>query len=150
MTVKLRNIIKCYIFCTLLVCIHSGKVQAANPSRVSLEPGVLYTSYDATGDGIPDKITIVTHSYEKDAVVKDGLKIYVNDKVAYQIKNEEFFSVTLELCTLQNGKVYIYLYVGSEDYNAPACGMFQYKNGNLVKVLDFQTFYKYGGHKSEK
>jgi len=137
-----KIITKYCIICIMMVCIYSGKVQAANPSRVSLEPGVLYSSYDITGDGVPDKIDIVTYSSGK--YEKDELKIYVNDKIAYQIKNKFFSSITMELCTLQNGKVYIYLYAAWDDDNGPVCGMFQYENGTLKKVFDFQTFYKYG------
>ena len=104
-----------------------------NPAMVTLKANKTYTKYDITGDGKADKIKISTGKayydvYEKLTVTVNGKKVLC-DKSSY-------FRVEAKLCTLKNGKVFLYLYNPFQNYDATVCGLYRYQNGKLVQSVD--------------
>lgn len=129
------------------------RAAAANPREVKLRAGKTYSSYDITGDKKADTIQInrtgIQYYKGRVSYIK-GLTVSVNGKTVYSFDNQFYYDVTAKLYTLKNKKPFLYLYAQSDNGDGPVCGVFQYKNGTLKQVINFQTFYKYGMHRSGK
>lgn len=121
------------------------KVQAANPTQVTLKSNRVYSTYDITGDGRADRICIKTS--------KDTSGNWIN-KTSVIINGKNFasysggaYEVTAKLYTLQNKKPFLYLYACADNYDGPVCGIFQYRSGRLKQIINCQTVFKgYGAH----
>lgn len=124
-------------------------VFAANPSKVSLKPGITYKGYDITGDKKKDVILIKP---SKDRYgYYDGLSIYINGKSKYKFSGQNYYDIEAKLYTLKNGKPFLYLFCVADNYDGPVCGLFQYKSGKLSKIINFQNMFpNCGGHPSGK
>lgn len=146
-SINLRKKIKFAVLgflCMVLMVGLSVHAEAANPKKASLKSGKTYTKYDITGDGKADSIRIVKSG--GDQYYKSNLSIYVNNAVAYSFTDEFYYDVDVKLYTLKNKKVIVYVYAESDNYDGPVCGLFRYKNGQLNKLVDLQSFYPYGMH----
>lgn len=113
--------------------------KAKNPAQVSLSLNTTYTDYDVTGDGERDTIRI--SSISSDSIWDVGLEIQINGKKVFSDKQCYYAGIEAYLCTLKNGKVYLYLYNPYEDDDAYYCGLYQYNKGKFKCVLDMNKFY---------
>lgn len=124
------------------------EVQAANPTHAKLSVNRIYRNYDITGDRKADNIRfILTLNPTRDYYT--GLSVVINGKTAYKFSNEYYYggSVQASIYTLKNGKPFLYLFAPSDNGDGPVNGVFQYKNGKLNQVINFQTIFgKYGMH----
>lgn len=135
------------VMCVLLPV----RAEAANPGKVALQAGTTYTSYDITGDQKADTIQIKQTGikyYRGKMDYATGLTVTVNGVNVYSFSNDYYYDVEATLYTLKNNKPFLYLYAQEANGDGPVCGVFQYKNGVLKQVINFQTFYKYGSHRS--
>ena len=121
------------------------KVQAANPTQVTLKPNRTYSSYDITGDGKADKICIKTSGnskwnyINKTSVIINGSNCGSYSGYAYE--------VTAKLYTLKNKKPFLYLYACGDNYDGPVCGVFQYKSKKMKQIINCQTTFRtYSSH----
>lgn len=152
----MKNYKKMYLIFALLMfsilfVVYPKTVEAANPRIVKLKTGTTYRSYDITGDKRNDTITVRTYNNSTYGYC-ESLKVFINGKTAYSFSNDFFYDgeyggVEIRLYTLKNGKPFLYLYAQADNYDGPVCSVFQYKEGKLKKVIDFQTFFgEYGAH----
>lgn len=129
----------------LISILWSVPANAASEGSVSLNPGKSYTSYDITGDNKADTIKF-SMAYNSEYDYYEGFKVIINNAAAYSCKGF-FYDLEVKLYTLKNGKNFLYLYAEENNGDGPVCGLFQYKNGKLHKVIDFISFMsKYGFH----
>ena len=138
------------LFFSLLCFADPEIVQAENPQIVKLKTNKTYTSYDITGDKKKDTIRINIYKH-REYDYYDALSVVINGKTAYSFKNQFFYGdeVKIKLYTLKNGKPFLYLYAPANNYDGPVCGVFQYKNGKLKEIINFQTFFgEYGAHQT--
>ncbi len=130
-----------------MILLFAMPVQAkAAASKKSLSMNKQYTKYDVTNDGKKDTIllTPVEGSYD----YYSGLKIQVNGKTAYTIKNQYVYSFSAQLLTLSNNKAFLWVR-GSGDNGDGTNLILQYnqKSGKFKKSADFESlFSKYGSH----
>lgn len=132
---------------TMIFFIHPLSTQAANPTAKRLQEGVIYSTYDITGDGRADKILVQnTHG-----TWHDGVRITINGKVAYNFFNDGYYITApaeATLYTLKNGKPFLYLFAYTEDDDGLAV-LLQYSAGKLKKIIDFnEAFSYYGMHRN--
>lgn len=138
-----------FIVCAMILSV--GMPQAAyaknanvkNPAKAKLSLNTTYNGYDVTGDGKVDTIRISSVSLEADEW-NVGLKVEINGKKVLYKKDCYYYGIEASLCTLKNGKVYLYLYNPGDDGDAYYCGLYQYKNGKLKCVLNMNKFYGSG------
>ena len=138
-----------FIVCAMILSV--GMPQAAyaknanvkNPAKAKLSLNTTYNGYDVTGDGKADTIRISSVSLEADEW-NVGLKVEINGKKVLYKKDCYYYGIEASLCTLKNGKVYLYLYNPGDDGDAYYCGLYQYKNGKLKCVLNMNKFYGSG------
>ena len=146
---RTKSNIKFYVFCIMLAAssiilasIYLGKGQvsnAASTANVSVQPDVVLSKYDVTGDGKADaiKVKIVDNKDEKYSAT---MQLFVNDKIAFQQKREASPDWNVKLIKLANGKVFfdIYSTIGSDD----ACihQLYICKDDKLKSVYDFQKY----------
>lgn len=121
----------------------------ANPAMVKLELNRTTTSYDITGDGKKDTLRI-SGIPVPDIDGYRRLTVYVNGKQVFCDAGSYSYFYTFEasLCTLANGKPFLYLYNPLDNGDATVCGIYQYKGGKLRRVFDFNTFYQPGSHQN--
>lgn len=147
---RLKKSVLFYIVCIMLVCICSGKAQAASSASVSLKSGESNSSYDVTGDGVKDTVKVVLTDNVK-STDKDGrtgmIQVFVNDNIVFEQKREEEPCWDVKLIKLANGKVFfdIESTIMSEDdciHKLYIC-----ENGKLKSVYNFQKYYaKYASY----
>lgn len=131
-------------FAALLIT-NPMKVDAKNPSIVGLKSGKIYTGYDITGDKKNDKIKIATPKNKYGDY--DTVKITVNKKTTTLKNSWPAFGIKTKLVTLKNAKPYLWITGNAEDDDDPWQVLYQYKNGKMVKAVDFMdTVEKYGDH----
>lgn len=120
------------------------KGNAQTASIKSLKANYTYKSFDITGDGKKDSFRIKqTNAYGGCYML---CQIYVNGKVAYQIRGA-YYSTSSKMITLSNGKKYLYLYNVCDNNDGPICAVLKYKGGKFVRVVDFRKlFAKHGAH----
>ena len=109
-----------------------------NPACVNLSMNTTYKGYDVTGDGKADTIRISSINY--DDYYYEGLKVTINGKKVLYNKKTYFYGVEAKLCTLKNGKVYLYLYNPCDNDDADYCGVYQYQKGQLKCMLNMNKF----------
>lgn len=144
---KFQNVLIIMAVLTVIcIIVPKQEVYAAKSRYINLKvpekvnKSKTYKKYDVTGDGVADKVTLkITKGKDK---YDRTLKIKVNGLSVYKhtAQDSQFWDVNL-VC-LKNGKVYfeIYSLVSSEDIELHE--LYQYKNGTLKRVFDFQD---YGG-----
>ena len=115
-------------------------------SLVDIYVNSSYSNYDITGDGKADTIKVKTlgtmapGTYSGQPTHYDGLAIYVNGREALKLTKKAFNTshdgYALQLATLNNGKVF--LYVRSKWYNQldTTNRLYRYKSGKLVLAKD--------------
>ena len=145
---KIMKILFNFAFLLLFFGLMSENALADNPKTASLKSGKTYTKYDITGDRKADTIRVVKEKGEYDYY--DGFRVLINGKQAFAVEDCFYYDASIKLYTLQNKKVFVYIYLESDNNDGPVCGLFKYSNGKLKKVIDFQTFYKYGSHEYGK
>lgn len=120
--------------------VHAKNRKVKNPALVNLSLNTTYTGYDITGDGKRDTIRISSTSL--DDYLEKGLTVKINGKEALCNKEWAYYKeyVSLRLCTLKNGKVYLYIYNPADNAVAEYCGLFQYDKGKLKCALDMKKF----------
>lgn len=126
-------------------------VAAANPQKVKLHTNKTYKAYDITGDKKKDTIRV---NISKDRYgFYDSLAVKINGKIVYSFRNQYFYAkppkydVDIMLYTLKNGKPFLYISAEADNGDGPVCGIFQYKNGKLLQIINFQTLFEpYGAH----
>lgn len=111
--------------------------EAANPTEAELQPDKLYKNYDLTGNGKKDRIEIKTlkdryYDYKTVSIIINGKR-----RAVYKDVN----AITAKIYTLKNGKPFLYLWLEEEDWEGPACGIFQYKSGKLKQVINCRKFF---------
>ncbi len=119
----------------------SNKVK--NPAMVDLSLNKSYAKYDITGDGKADTVKC-TGKWEESYDGFQGLKITINGKTVLRDKETFYYELNAKLCTLKNGKVYLYLYNPAENGDARYCGIYQYQKGKLKCVLNMNKFFGSG------
>ncbi len=117
----------------------SKKRKVKNPAQVSLSLNTTYTDYDVNGDGERDTIRI--SSISSDSIWDVGLEIQINGKKVFSDKQCYYAGIEAYLCTLKNGKVYLYFYNPCDDGDSDYCGLYQYNKGKFKCVLDMNKFY---------
>lgn len=147
---RLKNSIVFYIVCIMLVCICSGKVQAASQAGISLKSGESNSSYDVTGDGVKDTVRVELTDNVK-PTDEDGrtgmIQVFVNDNIVFEQKREADPCWDVKLIKLANGKVFfdIESTVMSEDDCIHQ--LYIWENGKLKSVYDFQKYFnKYASY----
>lgn len=143
---KLKNSIKFYIACMMLVCICSSKVEAANAANVSVKPDEVYSSYDVTGDGKADivKVKVVELADEKNS---GNLQVLVNDIVVFEQQREADPYWEVKLLQLENGKVFFDIESTILSDDDAIHQLYVYENDKLKSVYDFQKYYdKYASY----
>lgn len=145
---RLQRIMLTLCMAFLFMAAFSYRTDAAankKESIINLKTEVTYTKYDVTGDQKADKI-LIQKTEKVDEYYYGGLSIFINDKLAYRFKNNDYSMVEAKLCTLKNGAPYLYLYTPCDDYAGRTCGIYRYQNGKLLRKVNFQTLYKDGSH----
>lgn len=128
-----------FLFCLL----PARNAQAANPQEVDLT-GSYYTSYDITGDGVNDTIQI--RKRQMTSIGYDNFSIMINGQEAIYLTHDYYFYEDyVKLYTLQDGTVIVYVYLQGDNGDGP-CALYVYGDGTLNRLLDFQTFFRYGSH----
>lgn len=128
-----------FLFCLL----PARNAQAANPQEVDLT-GSYYTSYDITGDGVNDTIQI--RKRQTTSIGYDNYSFMINGQEAIYLTHDYYFYEDyVKLYTLQDGTVIVYVYLQGDNGDGP-CALYVYGDGTLNRLLDFQTFFKYGSH----
>lgn len=128
-----------FLFCLL----PARNAQAANPQEVDLT-GSYYTSYDITGDGVNDIIQI--RKRQTTSIGYDNFSIMINGQEAIYLTHDYYFYEDyVKLYMLQDGTVIVYVYLQGDNGDGP-CALYVYGDGTLNRLLDFQTFFKYGSH----
>lgn len=125
---------------TLPKMVYAKNARVKNPAKANVSLNTTYNRYDVTGDGKADTIRISSVSLEADEW-DVGLKVEINGKEVLYNKDCYYYGIEASLCTLKNGKVYLYLYNPGDDGDAYYCGLYQYKNGKLECVLNMNKFY---------
>ena len=132
------------VFCISIATAVKGlksdeSVEKLAGEKVSLEPDIVYSQYDVTGDTNIDtvKVEIVNNEDENDS---GTMQIFVNDKIAFKQKRERGPYWSVELIKLGNGKVFfdIYSKIASDDdliHQLYTC-----ENNKLKSVYDFQKY----------
>ena len=130
---------RAFLFCLL----PARNAQAANPQEVDLT-GSYYTSYDITGDGVNDTIQI--RKRQTTSIGYDNFSIMINGQEAIYLTHDYYFYEDyVKLYTLQDGTVIVYVYLQGDNGDGP-CALYVYGDGKLNRLLDFQTFFRYGSH----
>lgn len=110
-----------------------------NPASVKLSLNQTYTKYDVTGDRKADTIKISNMKKEYD--VNTGIKVTINGKKVFYDKTSCYYDLEAYLCTLANGKVFLYLYNPLDNGDADYCSLYQYQKGKLECVINMNKFY---------
>lgn len=147
---KVKNSIKFYIVCIMLVFICLDKMGVTKAANASLKSGVINSSYDVTGDGAKDAVKVELTDDVK-PTDKDGrtgmIQVFVNDKIVFEQKRESDPCWDVKLIKLANGKVFfdIESTIMSEDDCIHQ--LYIWENGRLKSVYDFQKYFdKYASY----
>lgn len=141
---RLKNSIKFYMVCIMLVCICClGKGQVANganAAKMSLEPDVVYSAYDVTGDGAADTVKVKIAD-NKDQWNSETIKIFVNNNIVFKQKRKCDPSWRVNLIQLANGKVFFDIdsTIMSDDDDIHQ--LYICENDKLKSVYDFNKYY---------
>lgn len=97
--------------------------------------GKTWTRYDITGDGKKDRIKVVRKKSQYDGCW-NGADIYVNNTKVCAI-NKAFMDMSIRIITLSNGKPFLCLRGGTDNDISVFHGLYQYRNGKIVQVVNF-------------
>ncbi len=123
---------RCLLVSTLVV-----NVSALKASMITLKLNKTYYKYDITGDKI--KLTQV-----KSNDMYKNITISINGKKSVIKPSYSYYSSTIKLIHLSNGKAFLWV-KGFSDNDDLFEAIYQYKKGKMVKVLDFRGVnQKYG------
>ena len=109
-----------------------------------------YSGIDITGDRKADRVTVIVSNTNGDSSFMNKIRIGVNGKEVWTWASSRYSfgeGFTLKLCTLQNGKPY--LFVKGEDVNlsAAVCLLLRYINGRMKVIYNFRSgIVDYGYH----
>ena len=101
----------------------------------TIQPGKTWTRYDITGDGKKDRIKVVRKKSQYDGCW-NGADIYVNNTKVCAI-NKAFMGMSIRIITLSNGKPFLCLRGGTDNDISVFHGLYQYRNGKIVQVVNF-------------
>ena len=104
-----------------------------------LDTSHVNTSYDVTGDSVPDQIEFIKtgHDYcRKDLIVK------INGKKALKLTSVWLYQdISADLLHLSNGKVYMLIIGHGEHEESDLGGLYTYNNGAMVEELKLAKKY---------
>ncbi|MCI8410691.1 MAG: hypothetical protein HFJ09_15765 [Lachnospiraceae bacterium] len=140
---RLKNSIKFYVICIMLVgiCFGKGKVaKAADTANVTVKSDVEYSQYDVNGDGKADTIKMKTVNIA-DNKESGMIQIFVNDKITFEQKRAWSPVWNVKLIKLANGKIFfdiesLIMYDSNCIHRLYIC-----ENNKLKCVYDFQKYY---------
>lgn len=151
---KMKNRWKQVISAVLAVCLLvmgvTGTANANEAGKVALKANKKYTGYDVNGDGKKDIIEIKDYISGDELSVINCTKVFVNGKCALTAKNGEwgYYDETIQLITLKNGKVYLFVYLSGEDGDGPI-DIYEYKSGKFKKCINILNELKYVGYHTD-
>lgn len=120
-------------------------IKESKPFMISLKPGVIYTKYDITGDTKKDKIKFLTPKNSQATYPYDKIQIYINNKKAVLFGKYDCWELQIHLVHLSSGQSFLWICGFAESDSDPWQSLYQYKNGKMIKVLDFaKSILKYG------
>ena len=132
---RAKKLLGICIFLMGLMIFYVLPVQAAAPRMYSIQPGKTWTRYDITGDGKKDRIKVVRRKSQYDGCW-NGADIYVNNTKVCAI-NKTFMDMSIRIITLSNGKPFLCLRGGTDNDISVFHGLYQYRNGKIVQVVNF-------------
>ena len=125
------------VFAVGIIMWKPDEVKAANPSEVTIRPHSRTSSYDITGDQKPDDI-MLDADYQK-------AYVYINNKLCCTVKLGSYYhGILAKIYTLKNGKPFLYLYSNEIIHYGPTCGLYQYRSGKMVQIINFNKVLKGG------
>ena len=105
-----------------------------------------YTSYDITGDGVPDSITLAMgkRNDEGDA---DGFNIMINGSECF-VSTQRTSYAEMTLIKLKSGSQYLYVraFIENDDYNLCEFLRYDAAKDELVKVCNADPMVRFGIH----
>lgn len=105
-----------------------------------------YTSYDITGDGVPDSITMAMGERDEDGDAK-GFTIMINGSECFASTQRTSYA-EMTLIKLKSGSQYLYVrdFIENDDYNL--CEFLRYNaaKDELVKVCNADPMARFGIH----
>lgn len=126
-----------------------------SPDVLSLRPGMEYTNFDVTGDGICDHLLVSLGEQGRFwGQDRNRLKISINGINAFGIEDPYYRGdVTarydVKLCTVGRGKVFFFIRTLSQGEYSNFCRLYEYTNGKLELALDLKDVYRNAGHYRE-
>lgn len=126
-----------------------------SPDVLSLRPGMEYTDFDVTGDGVCDHLLVSLGEqggfWGKE---RNRLKISINGVNAFGIDDPYYRGdVTarydVKLCTVSQEKVFFFIRTFSQGEYSNFCRLYEYRNGKLEMALDLKDIYRDAGHYRE-
>lgn len=121
---------------------------AGNSGIVTLQTNRTYNSFDVTGDGKADKITLKSAYYDYYHTGKQGyLKIYINGKQVYNFtdpyyKGDATYKYQVKLCTLNPKDTFFFVRTQSETEYYNFCKIYKVEGGKFKAMLNLKKTYK--------
>lgn len=109
-------------------------------SRIILKANKLYTQYDVTSDGKPDRLLI--KQTRSDAYNKSSFSVYINGKLCFKRHEYRMMFLSIELYTLKNRRNYLSLNHRIENAYSTYDKILTYKNGKLVTAVNLLSHIK--------
>ncbi|MCI8327719.1 MAG: hypothetical protein HFI37_08100 [Lachnospiraceae bacterium] len=126
-----------YLFALALLLCPSKTANAAKAAKVKLKEGKTYKNYDITGDKKKDTIRI-QGTKDQYGDYYEKISVIVNGKTAISWNHPSAYHINATLCTLKNGKPFLYLYFPGDNGDG-VNGIFQYKKGKLKQIINNDT-----------
>lgn len=144
-----------FLTCVAVPCYGAPQNNWNTPDVLSLRPGVEYTNFDVTGDGISDHL-LVSYGEQEGFLMceRNHLQICINGITALSMDDPYYRGdVTarydVKLCTISQGDVFFFIRTISKGEYCNFCRLYQYKNGKLELALDLKEVYKDACHYRE-
>ena len=105
-----------------------------------------YTSYDITGDGVPDSITMAMGERDEDGDAK-GFTIMINGSECFASTQRTSYA-EMTLIKLKSGSQYLYVrdFIENDDYNLCEFLRYDVAKDELVKVCNADPMARFGIH----
>ncbi len=105
-----------------------------------------YTSYDITGDGVPDSITMAMGERDEDGDAK-GFTIMINGSECFASTQRTSYA-EMTLIKLKSGSQYLYVrdFIENDDYNLCEFLRYDAAKDELVKVCNADPMARFGIH----
>ena len=121
--------------------------KCATAGLTKLEADKVYTALDITGDSKKDRFKIKrSESVGTDKPEYRSFSVSINGKKAFDytcIYKKVYTHLTPVLISLENGKKFLFISLRNSDtHRSVMTGVFQYKGGKLVQVIDFDEYCK--------